>query len=43
MLYARRVQKRASDSQELKLQIVVNHGVGAENQALVFCKSNKSS
>ena len=36
-------QRKALDLRELKLWMVVNHHVGAENQPLVLCKSSKCS
>lgn len=38
-----RDQKRGLDTLELVLQRVVNQYVGAGNQTLVLCKSNKFS
>lgn len=39
---AHRVQKRAVDLMELKLQIAIMLDVGAVNQTWVFRKNNKS-
>jgi hypothetical protein len=40
---AHRVQKRALDPLELKLQMVVSHNVGAGNQTPVLCKIHSCS